>query len=198
MLLATNSNKNKRIRTRTLRARGVVYISPFPFHSLSRPFVASYVLPFSCISFFFFPLRPGSISLHHICFLSLCVQFNPASTSTAIVIMQFLYSFSCPNLIVATPMPLFFFLLLPLSPASGETQRRLVSASLPVAHGPSSTSLPCIERSPRPSHALHLHLLPLSIPRTALYVAVLVHHLFFPHAPAFDRECNKSRRSSHT
>ena len=156
--------------------------------------------PPASLFFFFFP---SSSWVHP----SLCIISAFVFTLCSIQSSKHVHSYrhhAILVLILMSPISLlprpchFFFLPLPHSPASWETQRRLISASLPVAHGPSSTSLTCIERSPHASHALHFHLLPLLIPRTALYVAVLVHHLFFPHAPAFDRECNKSRRSSHT
>jgi hypothetical protein len=131
------------------------FLFPFHFIHVNRRFVCSPIL-----LHLFFLFRAGSISLlHHILlFFSLCVQFNPASTSPTAI----------PHhaILVLIPMPkshcchahaqLFFFSLAP-------------STFSPCLWGnAASARFPCIERSPHPSHALHFHLLPLLIPRTAL------------------------------
>jgi len=104
--------------------------------------------------------------------------------------MQFLYSFSCPISLLPRHAQFLFQMLLfskvfSCSWECSVRHRRGISVFLPRrerTHNAPSSSFPCIERSVslNPSHALQFPFIPLSIPRTALYVAVLVLlHLFF-------------------
>lgn len=77
--------------------------------------VNSYV-PFSCIILFWFI----SLSLHHICFSLQPLQFHLQANFTAIVIMQFLYSFhAISHCCHAMPFFISRLLLLTFSPFSG-------------------------------------------------------------------------------
>jgi len=141
-------------------------------------------------------LHLSSLSDPSLCIISvflftLCSIQSASTFLTAIGHHAILVLILMPNLIVATPCPVFvsdasFFkgFLLQLGVQRSPSPRYLgISASSRThAQRPFLSSFPCIERSVslNPSHALQFPFIPLSIPRTALYVAVLVLlHLFF-------------------
>lgn len=171
----------------------------FPsFHFHFTSIVASYEPTFSCISFSLVHLFASYLFfLFHFVFNSISKH-----VLTAIVIMQFLYSFSCQSHCChCHAMPHFFFFLLIKILSShifscgwecSVAIATIISAFLPVAHATHnapSSSFPRIERSVclTPSHALQFP--PLSLfryPALHFYVAVLVLvHLFFSSPPAF-------------
>ena len=166
-----------------------IFFFDLPFHSFLPPIIiASYV----------FPLPAYLLSGPSLCIISVSLHFvfNPIHKHvTAIVIMQFLYSFPCPYLIVATSCHFLFLLPFFVSSAVGHCSVDL-GQSVSASHSHPLQFLHALN-APTPFSCLHFPASLAPYPHSTLRSCPgtpTCSHL----TRAFDREGNEQRCPSHT